>query len=241
MPNADLSALQRAWPMISHVISLLHVRLGSLGATAKQRWQVLHLARLAESLMRRWLMLKACTGEAWPKVKLANPPTPATASRPVIPERAQALIRDPDASGTDRARLGPGYFRKRENSGMTMQVPLFALYEPERAMRFLDETPDPQAAGAACPPVFNPENLKRRCAALNDVITAPERHIKRMARWLARAAARCKTRFGRIHPLRISWPPGSSRRLKRLDPERQGMLGYLDALARQAMVRCGSP
>jgi len=241
MPNADLSALQRAWPMISHVISLLQVRLGGLGPGAKQCWQVWHLARLAESLMRRWLMLKACTGEAWPMVRVGNPPTSAQASRPVIPERAPALIRDPDASGTDRARLGPGHFRKSENSGMTRRAPLFPLYEPERALRFLDETPDPHASETTPPPLFNPETLRRRCAALSDVITAPERHIKRMARWLARAAARGKTRFGRIHPLRISWPPGSSRRQKRLDPERQGMLGYLDELARQAMVRCGSP
>lgn len=228
MVNADLSALQRAWPVISQLISLLQVRLGSLGATAKQRWQVLHLTRLAESLVRRWLMLKACSGEAWPVV------TP----RPVIPESAQALIRDPGALGTDGKRLGPGHFRVGENSGMTSRAPLFPLYEPERALRFLDAAPETPGSP---PPVFNPDNLKRRCAALSDVIAGPERHIKRMARWLARAAARCKTGPGRMHPLRVGWPPGGSRRQRRLDPERIGTLTWLDELARQAVLRGASP
>jgi len=213
MVNADLSALQRAWPIIGQVISLLQVRLGGLGAEAKQRWQILHLTRLAESLVRRWLMLTACTSETWPIVGLAR----------------KCLS----------ARLGPGYFRRSENSGMTRKVPLFPLYEPERALRLLDDAPEAQ--GSLPPPAFNPENLKRRCAALSDVIAAPERHIKRMARWLARAAARRKTRFGRMHPLRVGWPPGGSRRQRRLDPDRQGTLSWLDELARQAVLRCASP
>lgn len=209
MVNADLSALQRAWPIIGQLISLLQVRLGGLGASAKQRWQILHLTRLAESLVRRWLMLKACTGAAGPIVKVG-------------------------------ARLGPGHFRGGENSGMTRKAPLFAIYEPERALRFLDDTL-PAHEPSAPPPVFNSENLKLRCAALSDVIAAPERHIKRMARWLARAAARRKTRLGRVHPLRVGWPPGGSRRQRRLDPERQGTLSWLDELARQAVLRCASP
>lgn len=227
MVNADLSALQRAWPVIGQLISLLQVRLGSLGVTAKQRWQVLHLTRLAESLVRRWLMLKACSGAAWPVV----------APRPVIPESARALVRDPGASGTDGKKLGPGHFRLGENSGMT-SPPLFPLYEPERALRFLDDAPETPGSP---PHPFNPENLKRRCAALSDVIAAPERHIKRMARWLAQAAARRKTGPGRMHPLRVGWPPGGSRRQRRLDPERIGTLTWLDELARQAVLRCASP
>jgi len=121
---------------------------------------------------------------------------------------------------------------------MTRKVPLFPLYEPERALRFLDDAPEAQESPL---PAFNSENLKRRCAALSDVIAAPERHIKRMARWLARAAARRKTRLGRMHPLRVGWPPGGSRRQRRLDPERQGTLSWLDELARQAVLRCASP
>lgn len=234
MVNADLSALQRAWPVISQLISLLQVRLGNLGVSAKQRWQVLHLTRLAESLVRRWLMLKACSGEAWPVVRAKlSPPTPAKAG--VHGQVSPAGI---------AARFGPwipacaGIGGAAGRKPQTSRAPLFPLYEPERAVRFLDAAPETPGSP---PPAFNPDNLKRRCAALSDVIAGPERHIKRMARWLARAAARCKTGPGRMHPLRVGWPPGGSRRQRRLDPERIGTLTWLDELARQAVLRGASP
>jgi len=194
--------------MICQVISLLQVGIGDIGRGAKQRWQLLHLTRLAESLVRRWLVLKACAGEAWPQVR----PARALAAAPVARREAAPRTR------------------------------LFPLYEPERPLPVWDAAA--QASGARSAPrahVFNPENLKRRCAALSALMTTPEPHIRRMAMWLARAAARGKTRPGRAHPLRVSWPPGSSRRQRRRDPTRQRMLGWLDTLARQAVVRCGSP
>ncbi|MEO1321942.1 MAG: hypothetical protein AAFV59_02950 [Pseudomonadota bacterium] len=80
---------------------------------------------------------------------------------------------------------------------------------------------------------FNPENLKRRCAALSAVMADPAAHTMRMARWLARQ----RTQPGRRHPTRTQGPPGASRRQRRRDPERQNMLYWIDHLAHEAVMR----
>ena len=89
--------------------------------------------------------------------------------------------------------------------------------------------------------VFNPENLRRRCAALSGVLMDPDLHTARMARWLVRAARRGETQSCRVHPLRVGAPPGASKRQKQTDPQRQALLSYLTHLARAAIFRCLSP
>ena len=67
----------------------------------------------------------------------------------------------------------------------------------------------------------------------------PDKHVRRMARWLARAADRRKTGPGRLDPLAIGPPPGASRAQRKRDPERQDMLYWLHHLAREAVMRGG--
>ena len=218
MYKHDTACLDRAWPMISDLIHLLLVRVAGLGAGTPARGELFRLTRLAESLVRRWLVLKACQTSEWKRESV----------RPTRPKRARGGGDGPPKPQT---------------------LKRFRLIEPERPMPVFTYQPATQTqpacyvlgpVRASCgapsrnsPQAFNPANLRRRCDALLAVLSAPEPYVRRMARWLARAANRC----GRVIPFRVGWPPGSSRRQRRLDPERIGMLLHLDDLARAAVRR----
>ncbi|MEO1322360.1 MAG: hypothetical protein AAFV59_05075 [Pseudomonadota bacterium] len=216
MSNHDTACLDRAWPIISHLIHLLIVRVAGLSARTQSMGDLYRLMRLAESLVRRWLALKACQNSE-------------------CKQRRVSL----------RA-LSHGNVDKKPNTQAPKHI---RLVEPERPMpvfTYQSETetqPGFYILGPAhgsgktptrnIPQAFNPANLRRRCDALAAVLNDPERHVRRMARWLARAAKAC----ARVIPFRVGWPPGSSKRQRRLDPERIGMLIYLDDLARAAIRR----
>ncbi|MEM6556024.1 MAG: hypothetical protein AAF642_09125 [Pseudomonadota bacterium] len=228
MSDLDEPALRRAWPIIYKLISLLQVHVRDLTPDAPQRWTLLHLTRLAESLVRRWLVLKASVIGDWPTVRLngngaAIPPTPAQAG----------VYGDPVSAPRFRlAEAEPG-----------MPVWVFHPATETQPGGYCLERSAPSINGGppALPQTFNPANLQRRCATLIGVMTDPDPHIRRMAQWLAAAAARRERGFARLHPLKPGAPPGASRRQRRRDPERQNMLFWLDHLAREAVVRCGSP
>ena len=222
MPHLDAACLERAWPIICRLIGLLQVYVPRLTPRAATRGHWQHLTRVAESLVRRWLVLKACQSP-WPRVRIGQRGAGSRIS-------ALAL------------------------SGMTDNSPsrgrFFRLTEPEPVMPVLTYHPGatgqpgyyvlgPARGGEAghLPRRFNPERLCRRCAALQAVIADPGAHTLRMARWLARAAARCKRQAGRRHPFGVGRPPGASRRQRRRDPERQNLLNYLNEMARDAAAR----
>ncbi|MEL7108423.1 MAG: hypothetical protein AAGL99_04075 [Pseudomonadota bacterium] len=242
MSKHDAACLQRAWPIICQLVSLLQIYVPQLRPEAPRRGHWLHLTRLAESLVRRWLVLKACES-AWPEVG-------GDGLTRVIPESASALVRD---LGPSQTKLGPGHSRGSENSGMTTsnpRPPHFRLTEPEPIMPVFTYDPVTDCYILDYPrsrstleltSVFNPENLRRRCAALQAVIDDPAAHILRMARWLSRAASRRQRQACRPHPLGTGAPPGASRHQRRHDPERQNLLTYLNDLARDAVARCGGP
>ena len=211
MPH-ETAALTRAWPIICHLIALAQLRLANVSVSGERRWSLNSITRLAESLVRRWLVLSAHQAETWPSVREAVP-----SQTGVITPAAKAARPHPD--------------------------PRFRLAEPLPALAAWMFAPPSESLGAvqATDPIFNPARLRARISALCAVITAPEPHIKRMARWLTRAAARRSTEPCRLTPLGIGWPAGTSRAAKRRDPEWVSMALYLDLLAHEAVRRGGSP
>ncbi|MEM9570284.1 MAG: hypothetical protein AAF996_02395 [Pseudomonadota bacterium] len=216
MSNSNVAALDRAWPIICQLISLLQVHVPGLTPQSQARWRWSHLMRVAESMVRRWLMLKACQ-DALPYVSMQV------------------------THGGDRPR--PDGLRNSDSAPLfrlvEREAPFpFWVYEPATATApaqwvLVQSVGGGQPLGIST--AFNPENLKRRCIALSHVMENPAVHTLRMARWLARATARRKVEAGRAHPLRVGWPPGASHQQKRRDPERQDMLTWLDRLAREAL------
>ncbi|MEM7329891.1 MAG: hypothetical protein AAF437_14195 [Pseudomonadota bacterium] len=225
MSDPNRPALQRAWPIICDLIALLQIYVPRLTPDAAQRWRFLQLTRVAESLVRRWLVLKACV-EGWSEVRVG------TRSRSKADVRSRVTRSAP--------RAAPPRFRLAEAEP---RMPVWVYYpETETApggwwLEYARTGTAPSALSGAHS--FNPANLQRRCAALSDVMAEPDKHVRRMARWLARAADRRKTEPGRQDPLAIGPPPGASRAQKKRDPERQNMLYWLHYLAREAVMRGG--
>jgi hypothetical protein len=92
------------------------------------------------------------------------------------------------------------------------------------------------------PQVCNLTQLQRRCAAMIRLVSDRERHVQRMAHWLATSALRNQVQgWGKCYPMRTWLPPGASFRQRRKDPEHQNMLFHLNHLAIKAVLNRASP
>lgn len=203
--------------MLCHLIGLAQLHLSRLSPGGGARWALYRITRLAESLVRRWLVLSAYQDGAWPEPRRAGAAGGGSGSGP---------------------EFGPEFGSVAQAPG-----PVFRLAErlPALAAWMFEPAPDPQSLPVREDTPFNPERLRARIAALSAVMAAPERHVRRMARWLARAAAQRARGAGRRLPLGVGWPAGTSRAAKTRDPEWVSMVLYLDQLVHEAVVRCGSP
>ena len=252
--------------MICQLITRLEARARGLsphGANAPL-WSLLRLVRLTESLVRRWLVLKACV-QGWPQGQVRGRRDGDATPIPVIPDgRLKRTDPGPRATSPDQDCKGSGI----SAGAISRMTGVCSVSEPSHSPLFRLAEAAPrmpiwvwQAATATSPagwclqygaggaqptrrPIasgLNPANLIRRCTALSDVMAHPRRHVRRMARWLSRAAEQRKTGPGRAIPLRMDGPPGASQGLRRCDPTRHDMLLWLNKLARDAVVRCGGP
>jgi len=221
MTDHAAMCLQKTWPVIVRLVVEIACRVSlSLPMRRADRLASLRLLRLAESLMRRWLVLTACqrplqmrvvdqlrpdaASDAWAQAlsearhdrlfQLADPvcDTRLSAAFTLIPGEAQALI------AFDLAAAEPTGSRA-------------ALPEPDLC--------DPRLQA----------HLWQRSQALIGVMQAPERHVRRMRRRLRQAHRRAPLRAGRV--------PGDNRSMRRRQPDRQAALRDLSAFSRQALSR----
>lgn len=235
IPDPDRPALKGAWPIICHLICLLQARTGALaaGGTTAPLWPLLRLTRVAESLVRRWLVLKACV-EGWPEVRVVR-----KRSKPPTPAQAGDYGEETEPSRNSHQPLsGTVWFHLAEP---LPRMPVWVWQAETETWCLVRSAPGARPSSLPVSAVPNPANLIQRCAALRHVMAHPDAHVRRMACWLARAAEQRKTGPGRTVPLCIGAAPGASKQEKRRDPERQNMLSWLDHLAREAVAKCGGP
>ncbi|MEL7032952.1 MAG: hypothetical protein AAGL97_12065 [Pseudomonadota bacterium] len=221
MPNHEFACLNRAWSIICQIVTTLELGLAQFVSGQDKPLKLLYLARVAESMVRRWLVLSACLEGSWPTIRLSTQcPQSATSAKP----------------NKDRNASAPKFplFEPERFYGPVL-LPLGEVPVPRTSRT------DPNQTDTQPQVQFNLSNLKRRFQALADVVEDPIKHKKRMARWLARMAELRKTHLVKVHPFRVGFPPGASHALKRRDPERQSMLNYLDRLAREAVDRGPPP
>ena len=218
--------LQKTWPLIVQLMAAL----GALLASAAVLPRAEHLGglrrmRLAESLVRRWLVLKACQTLRPRKASAASPDRPANSPPPTARSARPPVFRlDDPYPGMDiglsfaPAPLKPEadiWLRPWTVSGQTAPIAPANL------------TPiTPQAAA----------RLLRRAQALQDVIAHTERHIARMRRRLQRSF-----RTSRRLPLRPGTSPCADARQRRKGAPLQTALHNLNFFAREALCACGPP
>ena len=235
MPNFEHACLDRAWPVICQIVALLTIGLQTIAPGGQDVWRLYHLARLSESLLRRWLLVRAL-------LEGALETAPNTLNPPLTPAKAGVYGQETAPLSMDHS--GPWIPAFAGINGKVSSArhrnPVFRLVEPERVypptdpssfigpgprLTWLDEdrAPISEAPGPLAPSLTR---LKHRCAALQAVLDQPEHHVQRMTRWFIRALKTCQ----RIFPLRVGDPPGASHQQRRKDPERQIILSALNEL-----------
>jgi len=222
MTRIDTLCLRKAWLVLCQLVHFLDLRVALLVPDGRNHLILLHLARLAESLTRRWLVLNACQLPDWPKPMVTKPRSIKTRNNPRPRIERQSSTRFPILE----PRPAP-------------LVMIFHAATSDRPAGYALQRPVPTGAGSSnlWAPVFNPANLQRRIRVLRAVIEDPSAQTLRMARWLARAAIGAKRHVRCPHPMRVGRPPGASRRQKRQDPQRQAVLTELNRLAHDAVYR----
>lgn len=214
---------------------MLSVGLQLVEPGTRDVFKLYHLARLSESMLRRWLLARAFLAGALDELARAQKSSqtlPNARIHEQITDHGSLCLSDlctPAAAGLDGGIRAP-----------SRRLPLLHLAEPERGcgysamarsagldprLTWLDEDRVPIPEGPLTV-AASLSRLKRRCAALQAVLDHPERHVQRMTKWLIRAAKTCR----RIFPLRVGDPPGASHRQRRKDPERQTILSALNTL-----------
>lgn len=218
--------LQKTWPLIGQLLGAL----GALMARAAVLSRAQHLGalrrmRLAESLVRRWLVLKACQTlrsrkkTATPPNRPANPPPPSTRSA-----RPPAFRLDDPYPGMD---IGLSFSLAPLKSEADVWLRPWTVSGQTASAATANLTPvTPQAAA----------RLQRRAQALQDVIAHTERHIARMRRRLLRSF-----RTSRRLPLRPGTSPCADARQRRKGAPLQTALHNLNFFAREALCACGPP
>lgn len=213
------ACLDRAWPIICQLVHTLShgLKLYSPGMPGYLR--LLHLARLSESLIRRWLIVNACL-KGLPALRVrkgSQPDSVPTHSRETQPE-----------------------FRLLEPERSCREIQPHPVSGPGPCLTWMDQSRQVETKPAPLP-VFNKDRLAARCDALQGVIENRDKHINRMARWLARAADRNRSGACRILPLRVGSAPGASQAQKRKDPKPQIMLGTLNQFAADLVYQAAAP
>ncbi|MEL7283495.1 MAG: hypothetical protein AAGJ68_03245, partial [Pseudomonadota bacterium] len=157
MSNYDTACLDRAWPIISHLIHLLIVRVAGLSERTQSMGELYRLMRLAESLARRWLALKACQNSEC--------------------KQRRVSLRAPSRGNVERSPNTQTltHFRLVEPE---RPMPVFT-YQPGTETQSGYYVLGPaQGSGKTpthnTPQAFNPANLRRRCDALVAVLNDPE-------------------------------------------------------------------
>jgi len=203
-------AAGRCWEIAAGLVTSLSEALSPTRVfSGIARREALAFLRVAEAMVRRILLLLAG------QLKLAKP----RAARPL-----------------------PGF---TSMTGPDEPAPLFALTEPQASwphgsaasgprIRLLDDALPLQSSTEQPGPADPNARFWQRLAALNHVLNHRDKHLKRMARWLA--AAHAHQGPARRFPIRPGRPPGYSAARRAHNPVTQSSLMNLSSLAWQSFA-----
>ena len=203
MLTHEQAALNRAWPMICQMVTALALGIAFFVPGKQAHLRLWRLARVAESLARRWLVLAACEAGEWPQVHVADDcDTDPAKAKSIIAQTHKIPGFNQDHGGEANGAARPSDFTRSSfrlaeaERPYPSAQPRLRTYPPGTGPRLtwldMPREPDPEPVEA------NPDNLtqlQRRCAALVSLVSDRERHVQRMARWLATTAARNAAKF----------------------------------------------
>ncbi len=238
-PDARL-CLQKTWPLIERLVIEIGLIVSLLKPLARaEHLEMLRLVRLAEGLMRRWLVLSACarplpeprpgragggfsgidmgmsSGLSLPLFRLADPEPKSKAApgadRPAEPFRLLALQDEPPVPVP-----------------APVQVPGAPVCTSADSLpSFLTPFPTPSRADI---------RLWERANALLAAMREPDKHIARMRRFLAKSLSGLGP-----FPLRLARPWGQSAKERRARPEAYAALKDLRVFTRDALIALMAP
>lgn len=217
MPNDTDSVLARHWAVLRALFAQI-TRYDLAEICRARRLQLLHLLRVTESLMRRWLVLNAGAHGGKPAVRQPSPGAPfkqASAPRASVRPRFRLVEPNPVLRAAD-------YVSVPLDAPVPDRSPFVTLNAATRL--------DPDRSEEV---ELSIEHILRRAEALRDVFDRPAYHTARMARWLSRAAAKARLGPARLCPMRVGRPPGARRQDK--NSQTQQALSWLDRLARDCL------
>jgi len=232
-PDARL-CLQKTWPLIERLVAEIGVLVSLVKPLAQgEHLRVLRLVRLAESLMRRWLVLSACARP----LQSPSPVRGTGAFTGVSPGAERGLgmplfrLADPEPkSKPDPAHKGDAepfrIFALQDDPLVRVHCPpMTALKEFSASFRAQSPAPSPAAI-----------RLWERSKALLGAMREPDKHIARMRRFLAKSL-----RGEGPFPLRLQRPWGQSAKERRARPEAYAALKDLRWFTRDALIEQMAP
>ncbi len=215
-PDAE-TCLNKTWPLILRlVLEIAGLVAHAAPLAPPAHFKALRLVRLAEGLMRRWLVLSAC----------------AQPLRDPSPGRACGVFKGlppspPQGRDLPRFRLADPALKAATPGAASLPFRIIAFQPDPLVPAFCLPSAAPDPAG----PSPAAQRLWARAQALLSVVRAPDKQIARMRRCLARGL----TGLGRF-PLRLQRPWGESARERRQRPDAYAALRDLRAFTRDALI-----
>ena len=199
-PHAE-QCLALNWPRVAALASRIAALLGAATMLPRSlRNQALRLLRPAESMLRRLLVLMAIKQSAiWSRHSPHPEPVEGRGRATIEPARRK----HPRAPSQNFPLLDPLHL-----PSMVQPPPPYATFGPRIWSLGSDWTYLP--AQTELPELLPIARLQDRLARLQAALDAPDKHVARMARWLARRGDGQRPR--RLFPMRPGRPPGYARR-----------------------------
>ena len=240
-PDARL-CLQKTWPLIERLVIEIGLIVSLLKPLARaEHLEMLRLVRLAEGLMRRWLVLSACArplpeprpGRAGGGFSGIDMGMPSGLSLPLF-RLADPAPKSKAAPGADRPAEPFRLLALQDAPPLPLPIPVPVpvpgtpvCISAEFSASFPTPFPTPSRADI---------RLWERSNALLGAMREPDKHIARMRRFLAKSLSGLGP-----FPLRLARPWGQSAKERRARPEAYAALKDLRVFTRDALIALMAP
>ncbi len=242
-PDARV-CLQKTWPLIERLVIEIGLIVTLIKPLARaEHLEMLRLVRLAEGLMRRWLVLSACArplpeprpGRAGGGFSGIDMGMPSGLSLPLF-RLADPAPKSKAAPGADRPAEPFRILALQDAPPVPVPAPVQVPIQVPDAPVCISADSLPSFPTPFPTPWRADLRLWERANALLGAMREPDKHIARMRRFLAKSLSGLGP-----FPLRLARPWGQSAKEKRARPEAYAALKDLRVFTRDALIAQAAP